>query len=100
MRNGSRFASTRNIYAPSPKALPASYEPLSACAMKYRDGQDVRVGDFVSIDQKYRGTVVGCIDTARVPITSVTCPMGIIDYWSCGHGFRRISALPGCDCVR
>jgi len=33
--------------------------------MKYRNGQDVRVGDFVSIDQKYRGTVVGGIDTAQ-----------------------------------
>ena len=33
--------------------------------MRYRDGQDVLPGDFVSIDTKYRGTVVGCIDTAQ-----------------------------------
>jgi hypothetical protein len=33
--------------------------------MQYRDGQDIRPGDVVSIAQKYRGTVVGCIDTAQ-----------------------------------
>jgi hypothetical protein len=33
--------------------------------MRYRDGQDVLVGDFVSIDEKYRGTVVGCIDDGK-----------------------------------
>jgi hypothetical protein len=33
--------------------------------MRYLDGQEIRVGDVVSIDTKYRGTVVGCIDSAQ-----------------------------------
>ena len=31
--------------------------------MRYRDGQEINVGDLVAIDTKYRGTVVGCIES-------------------------------------
>lgn len=30
--------------------------------MNYEDGNEARVGDIVSIDDRYRGTVVACID--------------------------------------
>jgi hypothetical protein len=29
--------------------------------MRYPDGQDVRVGDVVTIDQNHHGMVVGCV---------------------------------------
>jgi hypothetical protein len=32
--------------------------------MRYRDGQQVRAGDVVTLYAKHRGTVVGCIPTA------------------------------------
>ena len=43
--------------------------------MRYRDGQDVLPGDIVSIDTTYRGTVVGCIDTAQYspPLSHAQC---------------------------
>ena len=33
--------------------------------MRYRDGQQVRAGDVVTLYGKHRGTVVGCITTAE-----------------------------------
>ena len=33
--------------------------------VRYRDGQEIRVGDSVSIDTNHRGTVVACIDSAQ-----------------------------------
>jgi hypothetical protein len=30
--------------------------------MYYTDGNEARVGDFIAIDGKYRGTVVACMD--------------------------------------
>ena len=31
--------------------------------MRYRDGQEISVGDVVAIGTKYQGTVVGCIES-------------------------------------
>ncbi len=36
--------------------------------MRYSDGHEAHIGDHVAIDEKYRGTVVACIDLGEYSI--------------------------------
>jgi len=58
-------AGGRFVNAQSCTPLSSANWQLEPHHMRYRDGQDVLSGDIVSIDKQYRGTVVGCIDTAK-----------------------------------